>query len=46
MRIRMPKTILSNLDLEKGKSRLDIFLDKTNNSIILKPHKEIEEDKE
>lgn len=40
MRVRMPKTILTNLNLEKGKSMFDIYLDKTNNAIILKPHQE------
>lgn len=37
MRVRMPKTILANLNLEKGKSRFDIYLDKLNNAIVLKP---------
>lgn len=37
MRVRMPKTILANLDLEKGVSRFDIYLDLINNSIVLKP---------
>lgn len=36
MRVRMPKTILANLDLEKGVSRFDIYLDLINNSIVLK----------
>ena len=40
MRVRMPKTVLANLDLEKGKSRFDIYLDKTENAIILKIHRE------
>ncbi len=40
MRLRLPKAILSNLDLEKGKSEFDIFYDKDSQSIVLKIHKE------
>lgn len=40
MRIRMPKSILSNLDIEKGKSRFDIYLNITDNSIVLRIHNE------
>lgn len=40
MRVRMPKTVLANLDLEKGKSKFDIYLDKTEEAIVLKVHKE------
>lgn len=36
MRVRMPKSILSNLDLKEGESVFDIFLDKDNNSLVLK----------
>lgn len=36
MRIRMPKCILENLDVEKGKTRFAIYLDKEDNSLILK----------
>lgn len=36
MRIRMPKSILSNLNVEKGKSKFNIFLDKANSCLILK----------
>lgn len=39
MRVRMPKTILANLNLEKGKSKFDIYLDQLNNAIVLKPCK-------
>jgi len=35
MRVRMPKSILTNLNLEKGKSRFKIFFDKTNNYLVL-----------
>lgn len=37
MRVRMPKTILANLNLEKGVSGFAIYLDLINNSIVLKP---------
>lgn len=36
MRIRMPKSILSNLNVEKGKSKFNIFFDKTNACLVLK----------
>lgn len=36
MRIRMPKTILENLDVEKGKTKFKIYINKTSNEIVLK----------
>ena len=36
MRIRMPKSIISNLLVEKGKTKFKIFLDKTENELVLK----------
>lgn len=36
MRIRMPKSILANLKAQKGKTKFDIYFDKTINSIVLK----------
>lgn len=36
MRIRMPKSILENLNLEKGKSRFKIYYDKINTQLVLK----------
>lgn len=36
MRVRMPKSVLENFNLEKGKSKFKIFYDKKNNSIVLK----------
>ncbi len=36
MRIRMPKSILENLNLERGKSRLKIYYDPLNKSLVLK----------
>ena len=36
MRIRLPKSILENLNLEKGKSKFKIYYDKINAQLILK----------
>ena len=36
MRIRMPKNILQNMDLEKGKSMLEIYYDKANSQLVLR----------
>lgn len=36
MRIRLPKSILANLDIEKGKSKFNIYFDKTNDALVLK----------
>lgn len=36
MRIRLPKSILTNMSLEKGKSMLDFYFDKKQNALVLK----------
>lgn len=36
MRIRLPKLIIENLNVVKGVSKFDIYLDKKNNQIIFK----------
>jgi hypothetical protein len=36
MRIRMPKSILENMDLKKGKSKFKIYYDKTNSQLVLR----------
>lgn len=36
MRIRMPKSILENLNLEKGKSKFKVYYDKINSQLILR----------
>lgn len=36
MRVRMPKSILTNLNVEKGVTKFAIYLDKKNNQLILK----------
>ena len=34
MRVRMPKAILSNMGVEKGKTMFDIYLDSSDNSLV------------
>lgn len=36
MRIRLPKSVLSNMNVEKGVSKFDIYFDKDTNSLVLK----------
>lgn len=38
MRIRLPKSILSNLPVEKGISKFDVYYDADGKSLILKVH--------
>lgn len=38
MRVRLPKSILLNLDIEKGKTKFDIYLDADEKSLVLKIH--------
>ena len=45
MRVRLPKSVLANLDVEKGLSRFQIYYDKLNGSLVLKPEKDISTDK-
>lgn len=44
MRIRLPKSILANLNLQKGSSKFDFYLDAENRDLILKIHKEENEE--
>ena len=37
MRIRLPKSVLTNMGVEKGKSRFQIYYDKEDEILILKP---------
>lgn len=37
MRIRLPKSVLNNLSVEKGKTKFDVYLDKKDNVLVLKP---------
>ena len=41
MRIRLPKSILANLDVEKGISKFDIFYNTQNRELVLKKSKEV-----
>lgn len=36
MRVRLPKAILSNMKVEKGKTKFDIYLDASDGSLILR----------
>lgn len=38
MRVRMPKAILSNMGVEKGKTKFDIYLDSKDNSLVFRIH--------
>ncbi len=38
MRVRMPKAILSNMGVEKGKTKFDIYLDSRDNSLVFRIH--------
>lgn len=38
MRIRLPKSILENLNVKKGEAYFSIYLDKNDNCLILKPN--------
>lgn len=39
MRIRLPKSILENMEVSKGQTNFSIYLDKENNSLVLIPQK-------
>ena len=43
MRFRLPKAILTNMDVEKGKTQFDIYLDSKNNSLIFRIHEDNKE---
>ena len=40
MRVRLPKSVLSNLQIEKRKTYFDIYLDSDNKSLIFKVHED------
>lgn len=39
MRIRLPKSVLKNMKIEKGVTKFQICYDKINESLVLKPEK-------
>lgn len=43
MRIRLPKAVLTNLGVEKGVSKFDVFFNSQSKELILKIHMENEE---
>ena len=40
MRVRLPKSILSNLNVEKGKTKFDIYLDSDEYALVFRTHEE------
>lgn len=46
MRIRLPKSILNNLPVEKGTTKFFIYLDREKNELILRIAKATKEDVE
>lgn len=46
MRVWLPKSVLSNLGAEKGKTKFDIYFDSKNHSLVLKIHGEEKSDNE
>lgn len=40
MRIRMPKSILANMNAQKGQTRFEIYFDKINDCLVLKKEKD------
>ena len=44
MRVRMPKAIISNMNVEKGKTQFDIFLDTKEKSLVFRIHEDSEGD--
>lgn len=38
MRVRLPKAVLSNLNVQKGKTKFDIYLDSDEKALIFKIH--------
>ena len=45
MRVRMPKAILSNMGVEKGKTSFDIYLNAQENELIFRVHHDKEGEK-
>lgn len=37
MRIRLSKSVLANMNIQKGKTKLEIYFDKEDNVLVLKP---------
>ena len=40
MRIRLPKAVLSNMNVKKGETKFDVFFDSENSSLILHIHQD------
>ncbi len=46
MRIRLPKSIINNMNVQKGETRFSIYLDTDNSSLILKIESAQEDNKD
>lgn len=44
MRIRLPKSVLSNLNVIKGSTKFDIYYDSEDETIVLKPREGISDE--
>ncbi len=44
MRIRLPKSVLSNLNVIKGSTKFDIYYDSEDETIVLKPREEMSDE--
>ena len=44
MRIRLPKSVITNMNIEKGKTKLGIFFDKEDGVLVLKTKMPKEDD--
>lgn len=44
MRIRLPKSVLNNLPVEKGMTKFSIYLDQEKNELILRIAESLKED--
>jgi len=43
MRARLPKALMANMNVQKGKTKFDIYLDSNDNTLIFRVHKDEEE---
>lgn len=41
MRVRLPKSVLSNMNVVKGKTKFDIYLNVNENSLIFRIHQDL-----
>lgn len=46
MRVRMPKSILSNMGVKKGETSFDIYLNTKENELVFRIHQDIDGEKQ